>query len=184
MTKEEILDSTTMEDVIRSYGITIRHRMCSCPFHGSDKHPSMRVYKTSCYCFACGRAWDIFAFVMEMDGISFKDAFLKLGGGYDHSKNADYFREAKRESPDRDREFKNLTRALQICYSADRLVDMGCPEWHRLKNVQCYLEDLLDEGQYDWRTVEKLTSDYLGVEPKISQEEAEAKLREELHISI
>ena len=53
-----------------------------CPFH-RDPSPSLRLYKmtngnkgTWYYkCFGCGKAGDVFKFVMEYDHVTFKEAF-------------------------------------------------------------------------------------------------------------
>ena len=88
MTKDEIKRYVTMPEVMRRYGIEIRRgNMCSCPFHGEDRHPSMRVYKDGCHCFTCGAHEDVFSFVMKMDGCDFKTAFTSLGGTYEHYDN-------------------------------------------------------------------------------------------------
>ena len=84
MTTEEIKQSVTMPEVVGRYGIEIRRDgMCSCPFHGRDKHPSMKVFKDGCHCFTCGAHEDIFSFIQRMDGCDFKTAFLSLGGTYE-----------------------------------------------------------------------------------------------------
>lgn len=48
----------------------------SCPFHGDDKHPSMKVYDANkgYHCFVCGEGGDVFDFVMKIDNVSFDDA--------------------------------------------------------------------------------------------------------------
>src|SRR3989344_226530 len=49
-----------------------------CPFH-NEKSPSFFVSPTrqSYYCFGCGAKGDIFTFVAELEGLSFKET-LKL----------------------------------------------------------------------------------------------------------
>lgn len=85
MTKEEIKQNVTMPEVVRRYGIEIRRDgMCSCPFHGRDRHPSMKVFKDGCHCFTCGAHEDIFSFIQRMDDCDFKTAFISLGGTYEH----------------------------------------------------------------------------------------------------
>ena len=42
----------------------------------------MKIYADGFYCFGCGANGDIFDFVQRMEGVSFKDAFLSLGGTY------------------------------------------------------------------------------------------------------
>lgn len=82
MTSDQIKSTYTMRDVVERYGIKVkRDGMCCCPFHG-EKHPSMKVYKDSYNCFACGANGDIFTFVQNMDNCDFKTAFYQLGGTY------------------------------------------------------------------------------------------------------
>ena len=184
MTSEEIKQNTDMTKVLSEYGITVKRGMCRCPFH-NDHNPSMKVHKDGVTCFTCGETWDVFGFVMKMEGIDFKTAFKKLGGEYERGKDADYYLEA-RKNLKRDcshDEGKNLTRALQICYMADRIAEWGSPEWQRLKSAQGYLEELWDEGDYDWRFVEKLNSDYAGVTPSFTHEQAEDRYYMDLNLS-
>lgn len=44
----------------------------------------MKIYQDSYYCFGCGAHGDIFGFVSEMEDITFRKAFFKLGGTYEH----------------------------------------------------------------------------------------------------
>lgn len=88
MTAEEIKSSRTMKEIIESYGVKVRRDgLCCCPIH-KEKHPSMKVYKDSYYCFACGANGDVFTFVQTMDNCDFKTAFLSLGGTYEHNDKA------------------------------------------------------------------------------------------------
>ncbi len=85
MTKEEIKQSITAREVLAERGISINRKgMCRCPFHGADKHPSMQVNRDYVYCFTCGAHADIFELVQSLDGVSFRDAFISLGGTYEH----------------------------------------------------------------------------------------------------
>lgn len=82
MTKEEIKGSVSMKEVIQRYGLPEPNKagFISCPFHKGDRQPSMRIYDQDYHCFACGENGDIFTFVQRMEDISFKEAFLSLGG--------------------------------------------------------------------------------------------------------
>lgn len=84
MTSDEIKATYTMQDILARYGIRPNHSgyIC-CPFH-SEKTASMKIYKDSYHCFGCGLNGDIFSFIQSMEGISFREAFERLGGTYEH----------------------------------------------------------------------------------------------------
>lgn len=113
MTTDEIKQSVSMREVVEQYGYhPNRSGFIRCIFH-KEKTASMKVYKDSVYCFGCGRSGDIFTFVQQMDGCSFKEAFLKLGGEYEKKsdwqrKKFEYQLQQKKE-----KERKELERKLQ-----------------------------------------------------------------------
>lgn len=85
MTKDEIKDSISMAEIVKRYGFSPnRAGFIRCPFHQGDKNASLKIYSKDFHCYGCGEHGDIFKFVMLMDGITFKQAFLSLGGHYDH----------------------------------------------------------------------------------------------------
>src|SRR5579884_3933067 len=73
-------------DVVRVIGEYVRLKRAGagpryvglCPFH-NEKTPSFSVHSTHQFykCFGCGAGGDVFAFVMQMEGLSFFEA-LKL----------------------------------------------------------------------------------------------------------
>lgn len=84
MNREEIKSRYSMRDIAEQYGFhPNRAGFISCPFHKGDREPSMKIYKDSYYCFGCGANGDIFSFVQQMDGLTFREAFLRLGGTYE-----------------------------------------------------------------------------------------------------
>lgn len=84
MTREEIKQQYTMRDIVERYGFhPNRAGFIRCPFHSHDNTASMKIYKSDAHCFGCGWNGDIFAFVQQMDNLSFKEAFLLLGGEYE-----------------------------------------------------------------------------------------------------
>ena len=126
MTAEEIKETVSMRDVIEKYGVKVgRNGMCCCPIH-NEKHPSMKVYADGYKCFACGSGGDIFQFVQDMEGCSFKEAFTILGGTYQKhatkttraNARAHFDRiKKKKEKAERDaKDFrKTLMEAIDIC---------------------------------------------------------------------
>ena len=106
MTVEEIKQQYSMRDILSRYGIQVnRSGFARCPFHSGDRNPSMKVYQKDYHCFACGANGDIFTFVQRMDGLTFKEAFLSLGGAYEKmdmdSRMKIYHAQKERERQDR-----------------------------------------------------------------------------------
>ena len=86
MNSEEIKKSYSMRDILGRYGLhPNRSGFICCPFH-KEKTASMKIYQDSYYCFGCGAHGDVFDFVGAMDGLSFRETFLNLGGTYEYKK--------------------------------------------------------------------------------------------------
>ena len=77
--KEEIIQSKNMFHILEEYGVKVKRRMCCCLFH-QEKNPSMKVFKDGVQCFVCGRNWNVFDVVMQLNGCDFNTAFDLLGG--------------------------------------------------------------------------------------------------------
>jgi len=150
---EQIKEDISMPELLQRYGIKVnRARMIHCPFHGDDRHPSMKVYPDSVHCFACGFHGDIFDFVRKMDNCDFKTAYFALGGSYDHNM-ANSSREILKASYERKRAekkakeeaerkfFFELTFAMEICRCADEICEIFSDNW-------CYLVDKRDWLNY------------------------------------
>ena len=112
MTIEEVKQTVFMDDILQRYGICKQRSMVSCPKH-KDKTPSMKIYKDGFRCFSCGWSGDIFDFVRFMDNLSFKEAFLSLGGAYEkptfHSKMTIYHSKKTRETSEKKKKKKYYT---------------------------------------------------------------------------
>lgn len=81
MNVEDIKSKYTMRDILDRYGIkTDRTGFCHCCFHNGDRTPSMKVYRSSFYCFGCGAGGDIIKFVQLHDHLSFKEACKWISG--------------------------------------------------------------------------------------------------------
>jgi hypothetical protein len=57
----------------------VKRGMALCPFHG-EKNASMGIKNNRYHCFACGARGDVIDFLMNRDGISFKEAVEYLAG--------------------------------------------------------------------------------------------------------
>ena len=156
-----------MTDVLSQYGITVNHGMCRCPFHGEDKHPSMKVYRDGVRCFTCGNSWDVFSFIQAMDHCDFKTAFLSLGGTYQRqSGRAALIAKAQREAEKRrkDRAYltwkeltKVITQALIICQRIDQVYEPLSDEWCFAKNELPLIEYLYDERLVKKQEIQELS---------------------------
>ncbi|MGI5827037.1 MAG: DNA primase [Patescibacteria group bacterium] len=79
---EEIKEKLDLVEFIREF-IPVKPAGANfnalCPFHG-EKTPSFIISpeKRIWHCFGCGKGGDIFTFLMEMEGLSFKEALRQL----------------------------------------------------------------------------------------------------------
>lgn len=99
MTADEIRQSVSMQDVLMRYGLkTNRNGKMCCPFH-NEKTASFSVnnQRRLYYCFGCGRGGDIFNFVMEMENLTFPEAFLLLGGEYEQKQDTFAHQQKRKE---------------------------------------------------------------------------------------
>ena len=163
----QVRSSVTMKDICRMYGIKVnRSGFCSCPFHGADKHPSMKVYPGSrgFHCFTCGEGGDVIHFVRKHDGLGFEDAVRKvalLGGvslpepGHKRSREETerLKQEARKRKADRELEdsIRQTQRRLMIVLSEEmqRIRDeiSGSPP---LSGRVAYLTAKLQKLEYQW----------------------------------
>ncbi len=108
-----------MREVASRYGLVVpRDGFISCPFH-REKTASCYIEQKSFHCFGCGAHGDIFEFVQRMEGVSFKEAFLSLGGTYEKPlSRAELYAqklrlaEIKRQQEIRENEIKLCKRAV------------------------------------------------------------------------
>ena len=76
-----IKEALTAEQVARRYGYEPnRTGFMSCPFHTGDRTASLKLYPGSggWHCFGCGKGGSVVDFVMELFGISFQQALLRI----------------------------------------------------------------------------------------------------------
>lgn len=85
-TVQKIKDTADIVDVVGDYVKLIRrgaNYMGLCPFH-NEKTPSFSVSRArnSYHCFSCNKGGDPLAFIMEKEGLSFREALLHLAKKY------------------------------------------------------------------------------------------------------
>jgi DNA primase len=111
-----------------------------CPFH-AEKTPSFIVTpdRESWHCFGCGKGGDAFTFVMERDGIEFREALTKLAEKAGVELSAQSARE--------DRRRRRLREALEASISWYREVLLRTPQGERARaylSERGFSEETLD----------------------------------------
>lgn len=163
MTRDELKSSISMREIVERYGIhPTRAGFISCPFHKGDRQPSMKIYERDYHCHACGANGDIFTFVQQMEGVSFKEAFYSLGGTYEtqsfSSKLATYQSQKKREMAEKERKRqqarKDLNNVLIGLYRSfmereEPLSEVWCDCYNALQ-YQLYIHSELNEMEAWW----------------------------------
>ena len=143
MTSEEIKAAYSMRDVVERYGFQPnRAGFIHCPFHGGDREPSLKVYDRDFHCH----------FIIMMDEVSFKEAFMSLGGEYQKptfsSRLAVYRAQKQRamrqKEAEREREKRRLNNMLISIYRAymersEPLSDVWCDCYNALQ-YQLYVQ--------------------------------------------
>lgn len=85
-TAQRIKDTADIVDVVSDYVHLVRrgsNYMGLCPFH-NERTPSFSVNKARnfCYCFSCHKGGSPVNFLMEKEGISYREALLQLAKKY------------------------------------------------------------------------------------------------------
>lgn len=79
----DAVHSLGIMEVLKPYNLSLRksgaNYTCCCPFH-SEKSPSFSVSpsKNICKCFSCGKGGDPVHFVMEIDGLNYREAIEQM----------------------------------------------------------------------------------------------------------
>lgn len=165
MTVNEIKQQHSMREIVEGYGFhPNRAGFISCPFHKGDNTASMKIYKDSFNCYACGVNGDIFTFIQKMDGCDFKTAFYSLGGTYqkptDSSKLALYrLKKAKenrekKEARLRERiHFNNMLIGIYVTW-LKRLEPLS-DAWCDCMNEYTKCLGIDEELEKEWKEVQK-----------------------------
>lgn len=158
MTSEEIKQVHSMREIVEEYGLhPNRSGFIPCPFH-KENTASMKIYQESYYCFGCGASGDIFTFVQEMTGQSFKEVYISFGGTYKHESFQDKVRryhaikarELQKKKTEKVKERKKLNNELINIYRewfrrSEPFSDTWTDCYNRLQ-YQLYLQEILTGG--------------------------------------
>lgn len=161
MTAEELKEKYSMRDILCMCGLPQPNRsgFIQCPFHHGDREPSMKIYKRDYNCFACGANGDIFTFAEEYYGMSFKEAFLFLGGTYEKEtyKNklsryhAEKERDMKRKAEEKLKARRNLNNLLigvyQKWYLRSEPFSDTWTDCYNALQYQLYLHEILNDAE-------------------------------------
>ena len=107
-TIDKIKDLAEIEDVVRSYGISLKPKGASlwanCPFpNHEEKTPSFCVTPSRgmCKCFGCGKGGDSINFVREMESVGYLDAIRILAKKYNIELHEHTLTEEEKKQQDR-----------------------------------------------------------------------------------
>ncbi|MCD8207988.1 MAG: CHC2 zinc finger domain-containing protein [Bacteroidales bacterium] len=122
MTKDEILNTYSMTDIVEGYGIhPDAHGLCKCPFHNDDR-ASLKIYDKDYHCFACGAHGDMFTFVEKMSNVSFREAFQMLGGTYEKSSSRETRERVAKAKAERERKEREQEQARELKHRNNMMI--------------------------------------------------------------
>lgn len=176
----EIKTLLTMRQVAEYYGFDVsRSGFVQCPFHRGDRTASLKIYDGSggWHCFGCGKGGSVIDFTMELFGLNFRQATLRLNSDFRlglsasrpdraaYSKALEARRRERQTKEQREKEFRMKIRDLW--YYRDviaffRPVRVGDNAYYhpmyieavkRLPYIEYWLDDFIEEGgKRDWTT--------------------------------
>lgn len=153
MTLEEV-KRIPMADIVQRYGFRPnRAGFIHCPFHNGDRGASMKIYQNDAHCFGCGWNGDAIDFVAKMDDLSFKEAFLVLGGSYEHEDKTEIRRkiqlaeQRRREKDEKEAEERrkrsDLAKYITLLRTGIEYFPVYSDEW-------CTCQNELPKALYRW----------------------------------
>lgn len=156
----EIKRALPARDVLEHYGFhPSRTGFLQCPFHQGDKHGSLKVYdgERGWHCFGCGRGGSVIDFVMELFGIGFREACLRLNEEFhlglsdrkpSRAEVSALLRARQEAAARREREaeeYRQMAEEHRYWWEVLKYFDFPHPLWCEAVKRQPYLEDWLDE---------------------------------------
>lgn len=151
MTLDEI-KRIPMREIVERYGFTPnRARFIHCPFHQGDKGASLKVYARDWHCHACGAHGDQIDFVRRIDGLSFKEAFIALGGTYDNEDKEEISKKIRQTEKERQEKAEREARMKQRRDDNNRCISLlrnGLSSFPALSDEWCFCQNELTYQLY------------------------------------
>lgn len=163
---DEIRARLTAEQVARYYGLEPgRAGFIRCPFHQGDRTASLKLYpgNRGWHCFGCRRGGSVINFVMELFGVSFAQAVVRLDADFrlgltdrrpsrgQRSAALEARRAEQREAEQRRAAYDRVAAEHLRLYEARRTLAPTRTDWERGSIHPLYVEALRRlPGLEDW----------------------------------
>ena len=161
---EKIIDTLTMGEVARFYGFEPnRAGFIQCPFHQGDHTASLKIYpgNRGWCCFGCHKGGSVINFVMDLFGLNFQQAVLRLNmdfhlglsvsGRQDPAEAARYLEQKRKEREALEayrEEYRKRTALYRSYVDAIKAGEETPLYFEALKNIDA-LDDWFEE--HEWR---------------------------------
>lgn len=127
-----------MRSAAERYGLHIaRGGYIACPFH-TEKTPSLKLYDTpgrGFYCFGCGTGGSVIDFAMQLFGLDFRAATVRLATDFGISVSATQQTRAEALAA-RARRTEHARQAERYAYLVDRWRTLSTVRWERPPKTQ------------------------------------------------
>ena len=160
-----VKEALTMDQVARRYGFEpTRAGFIKCPFHKGDRTASLKLYPggRGWHCFGCRRGGSVIDFVMELYGIGFAQAIVRLNADFGlglsparpspdaRSKVLEERRKDAQKAQEMQRQYRDMAAAHLFLHEYVRLFSPTLEEWERgdIDPVYAWAVKCLPEIEY------------------------------------
>lgn len=157
--KEFLRSTNSVPDILARYGVQVKRNRCR-GFCHNGQDLNMKVFRTGCHCFVCGKSMDIFDIIMHFDNCDFWTAFELLGGtekpSFTAIRKGKSARKERQARLVRQREIKRKSRQIMMYIDAYRRIinteepfsDIWCYCHNKLHYQLYLLEHYTERGDY------------------------------------
>lgn len=166
---DAVKESLTMDQVVRRYGFEpTRAGFIKCPFHKGDHTASLKLYPggRGWHCFGCHKGGSVIDFVMELYGINFQQAVVRLNADFGlgltaerqnpsvRAKAIEAQRRAKEKALKMQAEYQVLAREHLFLHEYMRLYPPDRGEWEQGKIDPVYVFAINRLSILEWQIEE------------------------------